>query len=1285
MPSPSRLDAGESVSGQRSLSGSRLPRPVDRSPDLRLLGQGARPKDNGTSDSNHRTENRINLKPEPSGNRSFTDQVDNANTVTDVEPELSVTEGTPQYLIPSQIERDSSYEEEEVSLGPGEISVHSETDSESHGQHVVQAVLEADLAMQEMMAATATTGHGSKTGNIQGWYNGHSDNSYDNYDNRRLIYFGQTPESSSLTDSAKEALRKSSPRHQAGITHSNMLPSDQQSAEIVNIQVEHGQDSDSMVWVDVNGDGSVDYRWRDDQAQLGETGQDVEVVEHNVSRTTYVLNPSAMQNGRMVENPEDDNLSWHSGSTEPEPEREYIDTRDLGTQTLRHRKTQTPESVETQTYPSRRRRLPSVPGSNIYYDEIGDYNSDEDGDVTNPGLLHTVGYHSSGSFRLDLEQDPEDSRMLNITHDLGTEPRYLKGYEQYMASFDSTMSGDVLPRDSMDRSNEQLQDVGVIYQADDNSVETVGPNQQLHREIMPQRDDVSMPQSVSPSGPTQPTDSSSGAAGRFLQHSHSIPIAVSDHIVHDPKAEGVAPDRATPSSVHSIQGATANVLNASHGIIAEDTAQEMQNLSAHGADGRLSRSSDRARSANTRRRPPSAQGTQSWQGSRDQSGSEQGQSWDSALSAEYQESTGSKQDFSQQTPSHQSTQTPLKIRLLGSSRLDMPRGLIALGDPFVSQTNGSGSLDPWSLISSSDLDICTSRDFATQTFGQYFPEDLHTHAMTQTRGLLDDGPKFQQNGWTQTESRQASETTPAPDELLECLNQQLSLHQPAVFQPEPQLEAHGNLFAKDISQEMPVQAALLETQKDSEKKDQPPLKVAKRSNRRQMDTSGSTPRSNALRDLAPNKDIQEGAEAEFVQIASDLIKTKSGKKSKKKSKQQRNRSGNRSRDTDTTVDFASDTRSTSSRMSRKDLLKLMLSEVKSLRRKLEPAVEQEQQVDPSQSRKARSRSRGKKTSASKGLKGGDSDSAIESAAEGEDGEKLYSSRRLELLYRAPKDIAGMAGGEDGKTHSRRHRRRHSIESLHSEDGDRRYRSHERYYDELTQKYIPTSGSSNQDPRTRSSRRDHSQRRSVTPPPIGHGTHTAALHQPHGTYKESHLANSGPPPGSWQHHAFHRGGSSSAQPSTLRPRSAMHGLGLQGPGMMTASPMTAPVRMAPPPPYPQQVQRIPYPIPGTAQVQPPHQGLYQAGMHSGLSRGPAAQGSRGALDPRSVFSDPNSADNRNDSRGHPHPHGHLSASRVTSQDRVKVRSPSGRPVDIHKAKKAAQEMKHLTSKLSKLTD
>ena len=59
----------------------------------------------------------------------------------------------------------------------------------------------------------------------------------------------------------------------------------------------------------------------------------------------------------------DDAASWNSNDTEPENLSESVETSDFGTQTPRHRSTQTPAEASTQTPKLYRRKLPKVPDS----------------------------------------------------------------------------------------------------------------------------------------------------------------------------------------------------------------------------------------------------------------------------------------------------------------------------------------------------------------------------------------------------------------------------------------------------------------------------------------------------------------------------------------------------------------------------------------------------------------------------------------------------------------------------------------------------------------------------------------------------------------------------------------------------------------------------------------------------------------------------------------------------------------------------------------------------------
>ena len=107
-------------------------------------------------------------------------------------------------------------------------------------------------------------------------------------------------------------------------------------------------------------------------------------------------------------------------------------------------------------------------------------------------------------------------------------------------------------------------------------------------------------------------------------------------------------------------------------------------------------------------------------------------------------------DFGVQTLCHQSTQTPLKIRI-GRNRNNEPVQTLSLEDgtmiiePTEVEVIGLShdkSYGPYEILNSRDSDtsLSSSKEFSTQTFGQMAAEP-HNHVQTQTQKVKDNSEK----------------------------------------------------------------------------------------------------------------------------------------------------------------------------------------------------------------------------------------------------------------------------------------------------------------------------------------------------------------------------------------------------------------------------------------------------------------------------------------------------------------------------------------------------------------
>lgn len=857
---------------------------------------------------------------------------------------------------------------EDISGQPVQLVVLNESVS-SHGD-VLAAMLEADLSMQEMMSSGDTD------------VCRHSDTS----PVRVMVTRNNSlpDDDSPLTDSAKRALRKTPLRQSSPVTR--RLPPEH-SLTRVNISVDDRTYDGSSV-------GHLhrsDTMWMSDDVgnvSSGTVRRQVEVVQHDITQSTHVLQP----NTRLFsDDDDDDTMSWPSGMTEPDPEATFVSRKTWGTQTPRHRTTQTPEDAQTQTPHDRRRKLPSLPGQSSRSSlDLGDLASDDasvmsgdsndstrmqidtqagsatgpmsarqmvkrrklpgfqseplnrndepvrhDTDHTSSTLMHTMHYAQTDSPRSCTNNSP----LLRTTKERTAQPAYLKEYQEYIESFDGTTTEP--------------------FASDSCHGDTLGNGHKMAATSMKQNKRPESSNRVLESGmrsrvigsevSSNPNISKVTRGQRSTSGERSVPPS-STRRVQSARAGTRRPPQNSELRVQAGRERSLTWHSKEHirnGISHDDTAQMVSTTAA--TQTRNARSDGSHRTAHRRVKT---------------------------------------QDFSQQTPCHHATQTPLKLRFCVDG-VSVPRGTTSLGDTFVIDPNDSLSspvIQPWQLIGRDDLDIQSSRDFATQTFGQSYQQS-HSHIETQTNelGLVTSVPRYSHilDDSTQTTTNEQTQT------------------RVETVEPQPHVDI-------------------------------PPIKITR-----------SSVHEEPTRDVETQRDIF------------DMSKAKKGKKKRE----------HRRHDT---TDAVSQSATVQSNMTKMDILKFMLKQVRDLKSQINPA---ENGSSGKEETKKKHKSKGKHKHR---RKSDVSDSVVDSF-DGER-EKLYTKRRLELMYKKPDEVVAMVSDPESRHH---HRRRHSVDSYLSERLDRDRRD----YDELRSRYIPRSRVGYPQ-----GRREHSSsplRRGV-PPSVSHG-------------------------------------------------------------------------------------------------------------------------------------------------------------------------------------------------------
>ncbi len=879
--------------------------------------------------------------------------------------------------------------------------------------NVVLAVLEADRAMQEMIATEALRGGVAPFGMTEWYQEPNRDVEEESDEDGRPVSImllddnvtlddAAAASSSALTDSAKQALKQAPKPVYRKSSHRQSTPHRDTSTNMgsgeqpyVNVQVTLSDKSDTTTddtttsmpnGLDAHGNArSPDNLWMADSPNLSSqtVRRQVEVVEQHITSVTHVLKPHT---SLASDTDNEDAMSWGS-LTEPEPRPRSVATINSGTQTPRHRTTQTPEDATTQTkILSHRRQLPLVPGRV----DQEDIDSDDAGLLLEHFTLPwRTSIRSTGS-QTDLskapwKQDPNKNKKLPITNSQATQID------------DDAASG--LSDTNVDDSNTNSALMQTIVCRETGSLRSTEgrPNREGTLSLRATRDIPEQPAYLKEY--QEYIESFDGtASGPFVPGQHGQQsVFIDNENLHNTVRTKQSPSQSPTRTDRSFQQQKNDAVNMPKLVLRDNAGEEIRSerrflptripRPVNRKGSRYSDGNTRSDSMSPSRSPSKSYDTA--QKNTNQSSVAVGPDmWpnvssmappiatnilinpglhnqrhdmtDSAMAAK----TVTK-DASFQTPLDCATQTPLKLRLgnVKAGDASLIRKTISLGDTFVIESDEvqgpyPQSIAPWTLIGPDDLDIVQSREFSTQTFGQMLNRSNNT-VETQTDTIMSvvcrggTPPGLAHDG-------AFNEGTQTPH-----------------YHPPPPHGAAPHHSATSVNA--------------------PPL-------------HGAAPHHSATSvNEVTSKDIFE-------------------KKKRKKLKH-----GNPRRD------VSENYSDTPSSMTRRDILKYMLNQVKELKSQIAPESEQKDS-SPKIKKKERRKYHGPV-------------SAIESL--GDNDPEKYAQRRLELMYRPAEPEARP-----------RLERRHSLESLMSDRHGHEYLKsrHER---------------------PRDSRRDRqtSGRRAYTPPPV----------------------------------------------------------------------------------------------------------------------------------------------------------------------------------------------------------
>ena len=578
--------------------------------------------------------------------------------------------------------------------------------------------------------------------------------------------------SSSLTDSAKQALKDKKKMPATTKTgdlwglspvfnesSSTSTPTQEVDGERVNVMYETDSSGDDMVVRPQNVSSpysgalmSPENLWMDDSHEnisSQTVRRHTEIIEHEVNTVKTILKPNTDLES------ETDTEVLEQSLTEPDPPPVFVDSRDLWTQTPRHRTTQTPEDAQTQTIGPKafKRRLPQIPGThqrgepNVAQDNGSVCSFDADTRETNSSLLRTIRPQTEGSFRsngkMDETPNNNDSLSLRATRDISQQPEYITEYQKYIESFDGTGSGPFQPSDYIEGKNPMFIDVDEALQ---NTVRPRHDSPTRTPQPIKPRNTVNISEQPVPRDNAGQTVVNGEPINALRRSPSSRMMAMNEPYGSRSNSPGKSP---TPTHERMMSSSAASsplprTVQAGSPATSVDFDNLIFDMETR-PQSRPNNSRNKPRDSNSYEVPPVKTPREG------QSEEEKvNQSSSTSDDATVQTVTETK-DFGVQTLCHQSTQTPLKIRI-GSGRnqngnkepvqtLSLEDGTIVI-EPTELEVIGLShdkSFSSYEMLNrrDSDTSLSSSKEFSTQTFGQMAAEP-HNHIQTQTEKVKDD-------------------------------------------------------------------------------------------------------------------------------------------------------------------------------------------------------------------------------------------------------------------------------------------------------------------------------------------------------------------------------------------------------------------------------------------------------------------------------------------------------------------------------------------------------------------
>ena len=341
---------------------------------------------------------------------------------------------------------------------------------------------------------------------------------------------------------------------------------------------------------------------------------------------------------------------------------------------------------------------------------------------------------------MDETPNNNDSLSLRATRDISQQPEYITAYQKYIESFDGTGSGPFQPSDFIEGENPMLIDVD---EASQNTVRPRHDSPTRTPQLIKPRNTVNISEQPAPRDNAGQTVVNGEPINALRSPSRRM-MAMNEPNGSRSNSPGKSPTPTHERMMSSSAASSPRTVQTGSPATSVDFDNLIFDMESR-PQSRPNNSRNKPRDSNSYEVPPVKTPREG------QSEEEKvNQSSSTSDDATVQTVTETK-DFGVQTLCHQSTQTPLKIRI-GSGKnqngnkepvqtLSLEDGTIVI-EPTELEVIGLShdkSYSPYEMLNrrDSDTSLSSSKEFSTQTFEQMAAEP-HNHLQTQTKKVKDD-------------------------------------------------------------------------------------------------------------------------------------------------------------------------------------------------------------------------------------------------------------------------------------------------------------------------------------------------------------------------------------------------------------------------------------------------------------------------------------------------------------------------------------------------------------------